>query len=87
MDCIRIATVTPAHTPATVQRVPRPRGELTSARARRLAHLVKARSDAEANLRIEALLALTEDGASFREVSDLTGLSTNTLQRWKRESS
>lgn len=44
------------------------------------------RAKAEAAYRAEALTALAE-GASFAEVAAFTGLSTNTLQRWKREAS
>lgn len=38
------------------------------------------------NYRARVVQALGE-GASFAEVSKFTGLSTNTLQRWKREAS
>lgn len=33
---------------------------------------------------IKAQAARVLDYASFREVSELTGISTNTLQRWKK---
>ncbi len=35
----------------------------------------------------ETVAAVLSEGASFMEVSKATGLSTNTLQRWKKEAS
>lgn len=68
----------------TVPRVPRPRGEM-SAPARCLIEDAKQRrDDADADYRSAVVHALSE-GASFAEVAKFTGLSTNTLQRWKRE--
>lgn len=67
----------------TIRRVPRPRGELSDRRERRLALAASARDKAEAAYRAEVVAALHE--GSFSEVSKVTGLSTNTLQRWKRE--
>lgn len=69
---------------ATIRRVSRPRGELDADRRKRLARLAEKANDAKAELRAEALQALA-DGGSFAWVSEVTGLSTNTLQRWKRE--
>jgi uncharacterized protein YerC len=63
---------------------PRPRGELSDAHRRKIEKAAKAVDDAQATHRA-AVLAAMEDGASFAEVSKATGLSTNTLQRWKRE--
>lgn len=71
---------------ATVRRVARPRGSLTPAQEKRLAKAAERRAAAEAAYRAEVLAVMAE-GASFAEVSKATGLSTNTLQRWKRESS
>jgi uncharacterized protein YerC len=69
---------------ATVPRVSRPRGELDADRCKRLARLAEKADTAKADLRAEAVRALA-DGGSFAWVSEVTGLSTNTLQRWKRE--
>ena len=69
---------------ATIPRVPRPRGSLTPAQERRLTAAAEKRAKAENTYRAEVLAALAE-GASFAEVAAFTGLSTNTLQRWKRE--
>lgn len=69
---------------ATIPRVPRPRGELTETQ-RQILRVARDESDeARAAYQAEVVNAL-EDGASFAEVSKFTGLSTNTLQRWKRE--
>lgn len=69
---------------ATVPRVPRPRGSLSDDQARRLARAAARRVEAEQAYRA-AVLAVMAEGASFAEVAKATGLSTNTLQRWKRE--
>ena len=73
---------------ATIRPVsPRPRGDLSPARLKRITAAATKRDEAEATYREEVLAALTYDGASFMEVSKATGLSTNTLQRWKKEAS
>jgi uncharacterized protein YerC len=69
---------------ATVARVARPRGTLTVQQLRRLTKAGEKREAADAAYRAEVLAVLAE-GASFAEVSGATGLSTNTIQRWKRE--
>lgn len=69
---------------ATVRRVARPRGELNPTQERRLKSSADRRVKAEAEYRAAVVKTLTE-GASFSEVAAFTGLSTNTLQRWKRE--
>lgn len=68
---------------ATIPRVSRPRGELTPATLRALAKEQARREESEERYRRAVLDALAE--GSFSEVSRATGLSTNTLQRWKRE--
>lgn len=69
----------------TLRRVaPRPRGNLTAEQLRRLAKAGKKRDDATAAYRAEVVAVLLE-GGSFNEVSAATGLSKDTLQRWKRE--
>lgn len=57
---------------------------LTDQQARRLTKAAEKRTHADAAYRDEVLAVMTE-GASFAAVSQTTGLSTNTLQRWKRE--
>jgi hypothetical protein len=68
----------------TIRHVSRPRGELDDDRRRALAECAARAEQAKAELRAAALWALA-DGGSFAWVSEVTGLSTNTLQRWKRE--
>lgn len=70
---------------ATLRGVARPRGELDGVQLRRLQRAAKRRDEAEVGYRA-AVLSVMAEGASFAEVSKATGLSTNTLQRWKRES-
>lgn len=62
----------------------RPRGELNIVRKHRLEFARDRVNEAQRLYRKECVEAL-EDGASFSWVSEVTGLSTNTLQRWKRE--
>ena len=69
---------------ATVRRVARPRGEMTERQQRRWIRAENKVDDAKTELRRVTVEILAE-GASFAEVSKATGLSTNTLQRWKRE--
>lgn len=69
---------------ATIRRVSRPRGELTQAQVRRFIRAENKLDDAKDELR-RVVLSILAEGASFSEVSKATGLSTNTLQRWKRE--
>ncbi len=68
----------------TLPRVARPRGTLTDEQLRRLTKAGKKRGDANAAYRAEVVAVLLE-GGSFNEVRDATGLSKDTLQRWKRE--
>lgn len=71
---------------ATIRRVSRARGELTPKQEKRLERAAGLREFYDAAYRAEVVEVLAE-GASFAEVSKATGLSTNTLQRWKREAS
>lgn len=59
--------------------------DLTQDRAERLLNSQAEHLAARARYRAEALAAV--EASSFAVVSELTGLSTNTLQRWKREAS
>lgn len=68
----------------TLHPVTRPRGELDADRRKQLARLAGKAEAAKTDLRTAALAALA-DGGSFAWVAEVTGLSTNTLQRWKRE--
>ena len=69
---------------ARVQRVARPRGDLSDEQLQRLSASAENRDAAAAQYRADVLAVMAE-GASFSAVSEATGLSTNTLQRWKRE--
>lgn len=69
---------------ATIPRVSRPRGSLNPAQQRRLTRAAEKRAAAEQAYRAEVLAVMAE-GGSFAEVAKATGLSTNTMQRWKRE--
>jgi uncharacterized protein YerC/ribosomal protein S27E len=69
---------------ATIGRVARPRGVLTEQQRMRLEALRIAADETQADYRAAVVRTLAQ-GASFSEVSKATGLSTNTLQRWKRE--
>lgn len=69
---------------ATIRSVARPRGELSAGRGNTLREFRDRAERAQADYRKEVLEALAA-GGSFSWVSQQTGLSTNTLQRWKRE--
>jgi len=69
---------------ATIAPVSRPRGKLTEKQFDDLMRLKAEAQIAQAFYRNEVVYVL-ESGASFAEVAKATGLSTNTLQRWKRE--
>ena len=61
----------------------RPRGELDPTQLRMLMRRKERAEEAQADYRLYCVQLLAE-GCSFAEVSKATGLSTNTLQRWKR---
>lgn len=65
--------------------VGRPARALTPAQERRLERVQERADRAAAAYRAEVLAVLGE-GASYAQLSASTGLSTNTIQRWKRES-
>lgn len=69
---------------ATIRRVARPRGELTAQQVRAVQRYRRAAEYTQEEYRWYCVQLLA-DGCSFAEVSKVTGLSTNTLQRWKRE--
>lgn len=63
--------------------VAHPRGDLSQETRDTLAALAADRDHAEQRLRAAVLAALNE--GSFRAVREATGISTTTLQKWKRE--
>jgi hypothetical protein len=63
--------------------MPRPRGDLTPDQQRTLTRLRDKRDAIEADYRAAVVQALN-DGASFAQMAEFTGHSTNTLQAWKR---
>ena len=67
----------------TIGRVPRPRKTLSVDMLAELGKRRDALSDAQRRYRLTVIQALSE--ASFSEVANATGLSKDTLQRWKRE--
>lgn len=73
-------------TDATIRPVPRKRGVLSLEQMGCLSHLRQMADSYEDEYRDAVVDFLTSKGVSFSEMSKFTGLSTNTLQRWKRES-
>lgn len=69
---------------ATIRPMPRPRGMPTAAELMLMAR-IKERAEVAAKDYRDCVASVLTNGASFSEVSKATGLSTNTLQRWKRE--
>lgn len=69
---------------ATIQPMPRPRGNLDDEQKRLLDEFREKAEDWQEAYR-DLVVTVLGEGASFSEVSKFTGLSTNTLQRWKRE--
>lgn len=62
------------------------RGRLTEGEATQLAQAMETWQQTQmARAKVRALCVRLVERASFREVSEMTGFSTNTLQRWKRE--
>jgi DNA-directed RNA polymerase specialized sigma24 family protein len=68
----------------TMRTVARPKAKLTQQQGAELAFAKKGLEQATTRYRRAVVVALRE-GASYREVSEATGLSTATLQKWKRE--
>jgi hypothetical protein len=62
---------------------PMARGAITPADQQRLLDAIAGKSAADAEIRA-AVLEAVEHGASVRELAAFTGLSTNTVSRWKR---
>ena len=71
-------------TPATVEVVtPQHRGIISDNDQARIRAALDGRDAAEQELRA-AVLTAVKNGASVRELGAFTGLSTNTISRWKR---
>ena len=71
-------------TPATVEVVtPQHRGIISDNDQARIRAALDGRDAAEQELRA-AVLTAVKHGASVRELGAFTGLSTNTISRWKR---
>jgi hypothetical protein len=68
---------------ATVGGVPQKRGIVSDADQARILTALGKRGEWEAELR-ESVITAAQHGASVRELAALTGLSTNTISRWKR---
>jgi transposase-like protein len=62
---------------------PQKRGLLSDAGKKRIRAAEARRENAEAEYR-QSILEEAERGASVRELAAFTGLSTNTISRWKR---
>ncbi|APE11563.1 hypothetical protein BO226_22100 [Rhodococcus sp. 2G] len=63
---------------------PQKRGLIPDPERARILTAMRARDDAEVELRAAVVAGLLA-GGSVREMADLTGMSTNTIQRWGRE--
>lgn len=68
---------------ATVKGVPQKKGLLSEVGKQRIAAAKELRDTAEAAYR-EEVLAEARRGASVRMLAEFTGMSTNTIGRWKR---
>ena len=69
---------------ATVEGVsPQNRGVIKPADQKRLRAALASREASDAEMRA-AVLAAAAHGSSVREIAAFTGLSTNTISRWKR---
>jgi DNA-directed RNA polymerase specialized sigma24 family protein len=83
-------TTAPVAAGATVARVPQKRGLINAPDQRRIRAALAAQQAVEdakqgvdAELRA-AVVTAAEHGSSVRELAAFTGLSTNTISRWKR---
>lgn len=63
----------------------RPAGTPTAAQKRRLATAARRRDTANTEFH-QALRNVHEEGVSIRQLAELLGRSTNTIQRWLKES-
>jgi transcriptional regulator with XRE-family HTH domain len=68
---------------ATVGGVPQKRGLINDADQARIRTALEQRDEVLAEIR-ESVVAAAKHGASVRELAAFTGLSTNTISRWKR---
>lgn len=63
---------------------PNPKGLIQPDDADRITAALTARDESYAELRA-AVLDAAAHGAAVRELAEFTGMSTNTITRWKRE--
>ncbi len=70
--------------PATVPRVGNPKRVLTAEDERDIREAMRWSESAQEHLR-KMVLAAHEHGASIRVLSEFTGMSTNTIMRWKKD--
>lgn len=63
--------------------VPQKRGLISDADQARIRTALRERDEWEAALR-DSVVTAARNGASVRELAAFTGLSTNTISRWKR---
>lgn len=68
----------------TIRSVARPRGVLSEQQRKTTAYMRQSLDCMKDEYR-DWVVGLLADGCSFSEVSKATGLSKDTLQRWKRE--
>ncbi len=64
---------------------PLPKRPISEADQKRIRAALDAKSGAESELRA-AVLDAAEHGSSVRELATYTGMSTNTISTWKRDS-
>lgn len=69
--------------PDSIGYVPSPKGEIPPEDQGRLRAVLDARASADKAVK-DAVLSAVDHGASVRELASFTGLSTNTISRWKR---
>lgn len=70
---------------ATLQRVsPNPKRLMTTADQIRVRDAMRARDAADEEVR-QAVLESASHGASVRVLAEFTGMSTNTISRWKAD--
>jgi hypothetical protein len=62
---------------------PLPRGTIAPLDQTRIRKAMEAKASADEEMR-DAVLVAAARGASVRELAAFTGLSTNTISRWKR---
>lgn len=69
---------------ATVRRVPNPKRPIEPDDQEKIRRAMD-NHDAAYNALQDAVRTAATNGASVRELAEFTGMSTNTISRWKRE--